>query len=115
VVTRIPGELVVQTPPYIFPTDEQQPLLWPALGGSWFVCKHLMGLVNNNRAQVRAEKQTPADGATLVVEGVREPSAKRAGFPRFKRRHMGCNQVQFPLVFSSAASQWGPHCAGGII
>ena len=111
----------------IDPTPEQQALLWSTIGGSRFAYNHLLGLVKDNWAQVRAEKLASADGESHVTEyvstnhfgllylwaDVRDEAApwwaenpaqayndaalrlskaftnhraKRAGFPKFKKR-----------------------------
>jgi len=111
----------------IDPTPTQQQLLWSAIGGSRFAYNHLLGLVKDNWAQVRAEKQASADGeahttkyvstnhfgllylwsdvrddvapwwgensaqsyndaALRLSKAFTNHRAKRAGFPKFKRR-----------------------------
>jgi putative transposase len=55
----------------IDPTPAQQQLLWSAIGGSRFVYNHLLGLVKDNWAQVRAEKQASVDGETHTTEYLR--------------------------------------------
>lgn len=111
----------------IDPTPAQQALLWSTIGGSRFAYNHLLGLVKDNWAQIRTEKQASADGETHTTQyvstshfdllylwaDVRDEAApwwaensaqayndaalrlskaftnhraKRAGFPRFKRR-----------------------------
>jgi putative transposase len=54
----------------IDPTAEQERLLWSAIGGSRFAYNHLLGLVKDNWAQVRAEKQASDDGETHATEYV---------------------------------------------
>jgi putative transposase len=54
----------------IDPTPEQERLLWSAIGGSRFAYNHLLGLVKDNWAQVRAEKQVSEDGETHATQYV---------------------------------------------
>jgi putative transposase len=54
----------------IAPTPAQQTLLWSTIGSSRFAYNHLLGLVKDNWAQVRAEKQASADGETHTTEYV---------------------------------------------
>jgi putative transposase len=54
----------------IDPTPAQQQLLWSAIGGSRFAYNHLLGLVKDNWAQVRAEKQASVDGETHATQYV---------------------------------------------
>jgi putative transposase len=54
----------------IDPTPAQQALLWSTIGGSRFAYNYLLGLVKDNWAQVRAEKQASADGETHATEYV---------------------------------------------
>jgi putative transposase len=52
----------------IDPTPAQQQALWSAIGGSRFVYNHLLGLVKDNWATIRAEKQASVDGETHSTE-----------------------------------------------
>lgn len=54
----------------IDPTPAQQQLLWSAIGGSRFAYNHLLGLVKDNWAIIRAEKQASEDGETHTTEYV---------------------------------------------
>jgi len=110
----------------IAPTPEQERALWSCIGGSRFAYNHLLGLVQANWDQVRAENEASGDGSHVTEyvstnhfgllhlwNAVRDEAApwwaensaqayndaamrlsrafanqraKRAGFPRFKKR-----------------------------
>jgi hypothetical protein len=83
----------------IDPTPAQQTLLWSTIGGSRFAYNHLLGLVKDNWAQVRAEKQASADGETHTTEYV-------------STNHFGLLYL-WADVRDKAAVGAGPWCCGG--